>query len=298
MNSFKDSSPQLKIIYLFVFCLAGLFLAGSVITLLNNFVDGALMDSAFGLRISSGVQMVLMFFLPAVTLVSWSEDKPITSLGLNDLKAAPILYLISFAILLTGMPFITLITQINQLLVLPDWLSGLEMLMKSLEESAQATTNLLLEGTSIWDYLGNILFIGVFAAVAEEVFFRGVLQQQLIKLFNNRHTGVWMGAFIFSLMHMQFYGFLPRVVLGAVLGYLFVYSKNLWMPIFVHFLNNALVVTFNFLFRENSVYQYLENLPISLAFFVAGLVSLGLLIYLFRLYQTKAQKEINKQILI
>lgn len=298
MNSFKDSSPQLKIVYLFVFCLAGLFLAGSLITLLNNFVGGVLMDSAFGLRISSGVQMVLMFFLPAVTLVTWSGDKPITFLGLNYLKTAPVLYLLSFVILLVGMPFITLISQINQLLVLPDWLSGLEMLMKNLEESAQATTSLLLEGTSIWDYIGNILFIGVFAAVAEEVFFRGVLQQQLIKLFNNKHIGVWIGAFIFSLMHMQFYGFLPRIILGAVLGYLFVYSKNLWIPIFVHFLNNALVVTFNFLFRENSVYQHLENLPISLAFFVAGLVSLGLLIYLFKVYQTKANKEIDRQMLI
>lgn len=180
------------------------------------------------------------------------------------------------------------------MLVLPAWLSGLELWMENLEESAQATTNLLLDGTSIWDYLGNILFIGVFASVAEEVFFRGVLQQLLTKLFKNKHAGVWMAAFIFSLMHMQFYGFLPRIILGAMLGYLFAYSKNLWIPILVHFLNNAMVVTFNFFFRESSAYQYLEELPITLGFLISGLLSLGTLIFLFWAFQTKAYKQIYK----
>ena len=187
-----------------------------------------------------------------------------------------------------SMPFISLITHVNQLLTLPHWLSGLEYWMQNLEKSAQETTNLLLAGTSIWAYFGNILVVGVFAAVAEEFFFRGALQQLLVKLFKNKHVGVWMTAFIFSMMHLQFYGFLPRFVLGLLLGYLFVYSKNLWIPILIHFLNNALVVTFNFFFRENPVYQYIENSPISLTFIVVGLASLGLFIYLLRLFKTRA----------
>ncbi|NLZ95868.1 MAG: CPBP family intramembrane metalloprotease, partial [Bacteroidales bacterium] len=249
MNAFENSKPLSKIIYLFVFSLAGLFLAGSLVTIVSGFWDGELMLSPWGLRISSGMQMGFMFFMPAITLVTWSGDKPIAYLALNRSSNSFALYPIAFAILLFGMPFITLLSQINQLLVLPDWLEGLELWMRNLEESAQVTTNLLLKGTSIWDYLGNILFVGVFAAVAEEVFFRGVLQQLLNKLFRNKHVGVWIGAFIFSLMHMQFYGFFPRIVLGAMLGYLFLYSKNLWVPIFVHFMNNAMVVTFNFFFK-------------------------------------------------
>lgn len=294
MNAFGNSSPLSKIIYLFVFCLAGLFLAGSLVTVINGLVGGQMMLSSWGLRVSSALQMILMFFMPAITLITWSGSKPIAFLGLNRSKDTLVLYLLALAILLGGMPLITLISQINQMLVLPDWLSGLEMWMKNLEESAQVTTNLLLEGASVWGLLGNILFIGVFAAVAEEVFFRGVLQQLLNKMFQNKHTAVWLTALIFSLLHMQFYGFLPRIILGAMLGYLFVYSKNLWIPIFVHFLNNALVVTLNFFFRENTVYQYLEQPPITSTFLVAGLVSLGLLIYLFLLFQAKLRPQVER----
>ena len=294
MNAFGNASPLSKILYLFVFCLAGLFLAGSLVTVINGFVGGQLMLSPWGVRLSSAIQMVLMFFMPAITLITWSGNKPIIFLGLQSSRDSLVLYLLAFAILLGGMPFITLISELNQMLVLPQWLSGLELWMKNLEESAQVTTNLLLEGTSIWDLLGNILFIGVFAAVAEEVFFRGALQQLLGKLFKNKHLSVWVTAFIFSLLHMQFYGFLPRIILGAVLGYLFVYSKNLWIPIFVHFLNNALVVIFNFFFRENSVYQYLEHPAITLTFLVAGLVSLGLLVYLFWLFKAKVCKQVER----
>ena len=295
MNTFENSSPLLKIVYLFLFSLVGLFLAGSLVTLINSIVGGELMQSAWGIRISSGVQMVLMFLMPAITLVVWSGKKPIAVLGCRSSNNSSVLYLIAFAILLAGMPFITLLSQLNKMLTLPEWLGALEQLMKSFEEAAQATTNLLLEGRSIWDFLGNIIFIGAFAAVAEEMFFRGVLQKQLGKLFKNLHTSVWIAAFIFSLMHMQFYGFLPRVVLGAMLGYLFVYSNNLWLPIFVHFLNNALVVALNFFFKENSIYQSLENPTISISFIALGFISFGLLIYLFVLYKAKGDNRIERE---
>lgn len=295
MKTFETSSTQLKVIYLFIFSLAGLFFAGSLVTVINEIYDGQLMLSAKGIRLSSAIQMIFMFFMPALTLMVWSGKKPISFLGLHDGRGILSLSLLAVVIMLVSMPFISLITHVNQLLILPNWLSGLESWMQNLEKSAQETTNLLLAGTSIWAYLGNILVIGVFAAVAEEFFFRGALQQLLVKLFKNKHAGVWMTAFIFSLMHLQFYGFLPRIVLGVLLGYLFVYSKNLWIPILIHFLNNALVVTFNLFFKENTVYQYIENPPITLTFLIVGLASLGMFIYLLRLYKTKAHMRVEEE---
>ena len=296
MKAFETSSTQSKILYLFVFCLAGLFLAGSLVAVINGFYGNRLMLSAWGIRVSSGIQMVLMFFMPAVTLIVWSGKKTIPYLGLQKVRSAMNLSLLAVLLLFASMPFISLITQVNQQLILPEWLSGLELWMQNLERTAQETTNLLLSGTSIWEYLGNLLIVGVFAAVAEEFFFRGVMQQLLVKLFKNNHVGVWMTAFIFSLMHLQFYGFLPRVILGVLLGYLFVYSKNLWIPIIIHFLNNALVVTFNFFLKENTTYQYIENPPITATFLIAGLLSLGLSVYLFRLYQSKADNRVEERI--
>ncbi|MDD2475895.1 MAG: CPBP family intramembrane metalloprotease [Dysgonamonadaceae bacterium] len=297
MKAFENSSTQSKIIYLFIFCLAGLFLAGTMVSFINSISDGQLMDSAWGLRISSAIQMILMFFMPAITLIIWNDDNLLDFLGVNNFNTLNITFylsIIAFVILIVLMPFISLLTQLNQLLILPDWLSGLEKWMQELETSAQETTNLLLSGVSLLDYLGNIIFIGLFAAIAEEVFFRGVLQQLLEKLFKNKHIGVWITAFIFSLMHLQFYGFLPRLILGVLLGYLFLLSHNLWIPIIIHFLNNALVVTLNFFFQDNSIYQSLENLEITPIFIASGLLSLVLTVYLLKIYQSKV--TVNKLI--
>ena len=291
MKAFEYSSTHSKVLYLFVFCLAGLFLAGSLVVAISGLWGEQLMMTAWGLRLSSAIQMGLMFFLPAYTLTVWSNKKPFSYFGLNASDNTLYLFQLAFLILLVSMPFISLIAQLNQSVVLPNWLSDLETWMRNLETSAEETTNMLLAGTSIWDYFGNLLFVGVFAAVAEEFFFRGSLQQLLVKLFKNKHVGVWITAFIFSLMHMQFYGFLPRVMLGVILGYLFVWSSNLWIPILIHFMNNALVITFNFFFKDNSVYQSLENLPLTPTFIVSGLLSLALMFYLLSIYKSKAATE-------
>ena len=154
MNAFENLKPFSKIVYLFVFCLAGLFLAASFITIADGFWDKQIMQLPWGMRIGSGVQMVFMFLMPAVTLVKWSGHKPIdySALSRTQNSSSYTLYILAVLILFIAMPFITLLSQINQAIVLPNWLSGVEMWMKNLEESAQNTTDLLLEGASVWDY--------------------------------------------------------------------------------------------------------------------------------------------------
>jgi len=88
----------------------------------------------------------------------------------------------------------------------------------------------------------NIIMVGVIPAIGEELFFRGVLQKNLIKITNNAHLGIIISAFIFSAVHMQFYGFLPRMLLGMVLGYVFFWSGSIWASIAVHFIYNTMAV--------------------------------------------------------
>lgn len=299
MKAFENTSEQSKIVYLFIFCFAGLFLAATLVSLINELmIERQFMESAWGIRISSAVQMLLMFFMPAITLLIWSNKKPMEFLGVKKLDNGVVLSLFAFLILTVSMPFISLLTQLNQLLRLPGFLSGLEEMMRNLENSAEKTTLLLLSGNSMLDYIGNILFVGVFAAVAEEIFFRGVLQQLLVKLFRSKNTGVWLTALIFSAMHLQFYGFLPRLILGLLLGYLFVWTNNIWLPILIHFLNNGLVITFNFFLKENAFYHSLENPSITLNFIIAGLLSLTLTIFLLWMFKMKTYgitKTITRQ---
>lgn len=291
MKVLEKSSPQSKIIYLFIFCFAGLILAGSLVMGLSTIIGVETMESPLGIRLSSAIQMVFMFFMPAYTLMIWSDYEPESFLGLKNFKDKGYLFWLAFLILLVSSPFINLLLQLNQSMALPSWLNNLEEWMQTLEASAETTTLKLLSGTSIWGYLGNILVVGVFAAVAEEVFFRGVLQQLLVKLFKNIHVGVCVTAFIFSLLHLQFYGFLPRFVLGLILGYSFVWSKSLWIPIFIHFLNNSLTISLNFFLKDNSIYNSLENTSISAPFVIFGLMCLILTVILFIHFHSKAQEE-------
>ena len=293
MKAFQQLSTQSKIIYLFIFCLAGLFFAGTIVSLINDLWGSQLMESAWGIRVSSAIQMLLMFFMPAVTLIMWTNQQPCDYIGIRRLNNNVSAIFLSIIILLVSMPFISLIAHLNQMLVLPYFLNGLENWMKDLEQSAELTTNLLLSGESIVDYFSNLFFIAVIAAVAEEVFFRGALQQLLVKLFKNKHAGVWSAALIFSMMHLQFYGFLPRVILGALLGYLFVWTSNIWIPILIHFLNNAFVVTFNFFFKDNSIYQAIETPSFTPLFIFSGILSLFLTIALLWLYRAESFRSLD-----
>ena len=92
MKAFENTSSQSKIIYLFIFSLAGLFLAGTLVSLINeSMMEGQFMESAWGIRLSSAIQMLLMFFMPAITLIVWSNQKPMAFLGFQKLHKGVLL---------------------------------------------------------------------------------------------------------------------------------------------------------------------------------------------------------------
>ena len=113
-------------------------------------------------------------------------------------------------------------------MVLPESMKGIEEFMRMMEDAALETTNLILSRKSLSALFLNIIVIAGFAAISEELFFRGALQQFIQEKFKNGHIAVWLTALVFSIIHFQFYGFLPRLFLGAILVYLFIYTKNLY----------------------------------------------------------------------
>ncbi len=178
---------------------------------------------------------------------------------------------ITIITVIVAIPFINLLGFINEQMVLPEWLSGVENWMKSAELRAAEMTHLLVSGETVGDLLLNLVMIAVLPAIGEELIFRGALQNVLTKITRNTRLAIWISAFIFSAFHLQFYGFLPRLFLGAVLGYLFVYSGSLWLPILAHFINNAAATIFYFLYNKQHLTNDMdtigtaESLPIGLA---------------------------------
>lgn len=121
----------------------------------------------------------------------------------------------------------------------PAFLHGFEQWARAMEDQAAGLTKFLTEFTSPARLLVGLLVIAVTPAVAEELVFRGVIQRNLVRWFGSRHVGVWLAAALFSAVHLQFFGFVPRFLLGLVLGYLYEWSGSILVPMAAHFTQNA-----------------------------------------------------------
>jgi membrane protease YdiL (CAAX protease family) len=143
------------------------------------------------------------------------------------------------AIILASGPVIEWFSIVNQHLVLPTWLDSLEDWMRNSENQANDITRAFLSSKGPDGLLGNLFIVAFLPAIGEELLFRGLLQQLIRKMTGSSHMGIWITAAVFSALHLQFFGFLPRLLLGALFGYLLEWTGSLWLPIIAHFINNA-----------------------------------------------------------
>jgi membrane protease YdiL (CAAX protease family) len=136
---------------------------------------------------------------------------------------------------------------------LPSWLSGIEDWMMDKEKMADNLIDSLINSGSFWVMILNLFTIAFIPAIAEELIFRGVLQRIFGRLFKSLQAGIWFTAILFSAVHLQFYGFLPRFILGLTFGYLFFWGGILWLPIIAHFINNAFPVIYTYIEGANAL---------------------------------------------
>ena len=183
-------------------------------------------------------------------------------------------------------PFVDILNTWNQGLHLPESLHSIEQWMIESERQAEVLTQQILNVSTWQGFIMNILVVAILAGVGEELLFRGVLQKIFIRWTGNIHAGILITAIIFSAIHLQFFGFIPRFVLGALLGYLFVWSRNLWVPIIAHALNNALVVIFtpNTFNEGNSIIQAVEHTDNSTGFAITSIILTAICLYGMRKY--------------
>lgn len=161
---------------------------------------------------------------------------------------------LAVVVMLVALPAINLLAHINQQMTLPAFLEPLEAWMKRQEETAQLLTEQFMQVTTYSGLIINLLLMALLPAVAEELTFRGVLQKLLqgTKVAEAQsckvpHVAIWCSAILFSAIHLQFYGFLPRMLMGALFGYALAWTGSLWTPILMHFTNNAAAVVLYFI---------------------------------------------------
>ena len=284
------SSQRTRIIYLLLFSLMGSFVAGGILFMVGTSLP-SFESSIWYYRLSIVLQDILVMFLPAYTICYWVTDNPLQMIGIKKSKRLPQGLFYGLLIFLVSYPAIAVIGRWNEQIVLPDSLKVIEDWMRQMEEAAKQVTDLFLSGETIPDLFLNLLIIAAAAAFVEEVFFRGALQQFIEKWLHNGHAAVWIGAFIFSAIHLQFYGFIPRLIMGAVLGYLFLYSRNLWIPMLYHFVNNAAVVVVTYFWGESNFLEQMEDKPLTWMSLIVMAASGLLTYYVFLRYKELFKKD-------
>ena len=206
-------------------------------------------DSTPAMRIASVLQSIFQLILPALLTALLVTRMPADFLRLRSGFSIGML-IWAFVILMLSTPAMNFIINWNNEMSLPESMSGLEEWFRNSEDRAVHSLAVLQGQHNVINLIVRILIMGLLAGFGEELFFRGAFQRLLTTGGVNRHVAVWSVAFVFSAIHFQFYGFVPRLLLGAYLGYLLVWSKSLWLPIAIHALNNTLYVTLHWDYRD------------------------------------------------
>ncbi|WP_460946223.1 lysostaphin resistance A-like protein [Spirosoma daeguense] len=244
-------------------------------------------DNWYVLMLLQAINHLGTFLLPALAYWYLVERRP-----WNQFNARPVSAVAGFSlvtlIVIAFMPFDGLIIEWNRSLHLPETLAPLEQWIRDKEKGLESITRYLTSFQTTGQLLVAVLVIAIIPGIGEEVLFRGILQRNLIIWTKNRHVGIWLAAALFSAIHVQFLGFFPRMLLGALFGYLYLWSGNLWVPILAHFVNNGFTVLMVYLYQQkmtNMDIESTESVPF-LGSMVAGLVTAGLLYYFRRLNQS------------
>lgn len=251
---------------------------------INVFLGGeAILDSIYNIRGANIIQAVFLFLIPtAIYALLFADNK-----GEFLVKSPLNIKILIFAVLtiFTILPFIETVNYYNELIPLPQ---DIQDIVKQALAENQKAYDLLFGQKTAANVLVNILVVAILPGIVEELFFRGCLQRSVIGSLRNAHIGIWVTAIVFSLLHFQIAGFFPRIILGALLGYLYYWTKNIWVPIIVHAANNASIVIVMQLLAEKDFYKKIQITDYSLsnawpAAIISLLLTAGILYLIYRL---------------
>ena len=296
-----ERNPFESIILLVLLILLGAIVFSILAIVLSYFIYGAGVidklssDDPFNLNLIKMVQIISsvgMFVIPALVYAKLQNKD-----WLGYLKIIPVptyLALLTIVIMFAASPALEYTTLLNKGMKLPSFLKEVEAWMLQQELKMEFLTKKFIVMNSFSSLLVNLLMLAIIPAFGEELIFRGGFQPIFTRWFRNYHVAIWLTAIIFSSIHFQFYGFLPRMFLGALFGYLFVWSGSLWLPILGHFLNNALAVFTAYWYQQQglSIDKMFESEPSSPA-----LISISLIIFIvsIRYFYRYTQKLIENK---
>jgi membrane protease YdiL (CAAX protease family) len=296
LNLVSDKSPFRSLLMITLVVMIGLvvgpllggaiasnFYDGEFITDLQNFTLGA--DAFDAILILQGTGTVVGLILFPLIYVTQLEHKSLRPF----FPAQNNLLMILLVVALLGIVFPIALSPVmvwNMNLKFPEFLHGFEQWAIEKEELGTRLTEQMTNFTSLNQMLAGVFVIGLLPAIGEELVFRGLLQREIWRASQKIHLAIWLSAAIFSTIHFQFFGFIPRLLLGALFGYLYYWSGNLLIPIFSHFVNNAFIVVMVYLNQTKVTTIDIEGGEAPPVQFViaSAIISVGLIYYIWKHY--------------
>lgn len=223
-----------------------LFASFFVMLLMTSVISAALtsfsgLQERTGLLLSSAFQCVLAFCIPAYVTARFSSNRPLGFLGIGGHVSVRAFAGVIIVYIL-ALPAMNYIIEWNEGIHFPEWASGLEATLREWENTNGSVADKVLDAHSIAAMLAGVAVVGLLTGFSEEVFFRGAMQTVFKDSGISAGAAVCASAFIFSALHFQFFGFVPRFIMGAFFGYLLIWTGSLWPGVFAHALNNSIVV--------------------------------------------------------
>ena len=243
-------------------------------------------DPVTAIRISQTFVTIGTFLIPSL-LFAYCQNRQ--WFDYNAANRRPPQSMINMVLILsmTLLPVVGMLSSFNQNIMPQE--GTIAEFMRNLEEAANDILKLVTSQRSSWDLISNIMVFAVLAGICEEFLFQGALQPLMMKWTKNPHVGILLTAFIFSVLHFQFYGFIPRFMLGVYLGYLFYWSRSLWLPILAHILHNALSILIDFTLQGRGIdtdnMQFTDvhgSIPVTIACTLASAMAI---VYIWRTYK-------------
>lgn len=241
------------------------------------------------------VQSIGLFIVPPVVLAWLFHGQIAEYLLLNKKSTSTSIFLVAILVVFS-LPLTNFIGEWNTRMEFPEFLAGLERWMKNAEENAAELTEAFLKVETTGGLLFNLFMIAFLPAIGEELLFRGVIQRIFTNWTRSHHWGIWISAILFSALHIQFYGFVPRMLLGVLFGYLLIWSGSMWLPILAHFFNNGFAVVAMYLIDNNILNAGVEEIgATSGSQYVAilSLASVFLLMFLIKKENRGNELKIN-----
>jgi CAAX protease family protein len=222
---------------------------------LRNYIRSVLVVNQLLIFVFPSIIVALFFYKKKWTDFLKLKFKPPAKQFINSLLAG--------LMITAAFPLAQFALWVNKQIPLPDW-------AKKMEETANSLLQNMLGTEAPIELFLNLIVVAAIPALGEELLFRGVIQRNFERWFRNPHAAIWLAAILFSTFHMQFEGFLPRILLGAMLGYLFYWAGSLWIPIVAHFVYNAIQILAVYLYSNQMSgidIEQIDKTPIGLIIF-------------------------------